>query len=159
SMDRLQIDAAELKDLTQLLDEIEDEFESFESDEELHRATTVAHELPSRIRRTLNAFRLGQMSGVLRISGYDIDQDRIGPRPPAWRERPVPSTTHREELLLLILSSLLGDPFCWTTQQNGRLIHDVLPIKGHETTQIGSSSEALLTWHTEDAFHPMRGDF
>jgi Fe(II)/alpha-ketoglutarate-dependent arginine beta-hydroxylase len=158
-MDRLHIDAAELKDLTQLLDQIEYEFDSFESDEELHRVTTFAHELPSGIRRTLNAFRLEQMSGVLCISGYDVDQDRIGPTPAHWRERPVPSTARREELLLLLFSSLLGDPFCWTTQQNGRLIHDVLPIKGHEKEQLGSSSETLLTWHTEDAFHPLRGDF
>ncbi len=54
---------------------------------------------------------------------------------------------------------MLGDPFCWATQQNGRLVHDVLPIKGHEHEQLGSSSAAVLSWHTEDAFHPLRGDF
>lgn len=36
---------------------------------------------------------------------------------------------------------------------------DVLPIKGHENEQLGPSSDSLLTWHTEDAFHPLRGDF
>lgn len=158
-MDRLQIDAAELKELTELLDEIEGEFDSFESGSELHRATVFAHELPTRIRHALNAFRLEQMSGVLCISGYPIDDDRIGQTPAHWRDRPYPSTAHREELLLLLFSSLVGDPFCWATQQDGRLIHDVLPIKGHENEQLGSSSEALLTWHTEDAFHPLRGDF
>lgn len=158
-MDRLQIDATELQDIMQLLDKIEGEFGSFESDEELHRAITYAQELPSRIRRTLNAFRLEQLSGVLCISGYPVDHERIGPTPAHWRDRPDPSSAHHEELLLLLLSSLLGDPFCWATQQNGRLIHDVLPIKGHENEQLGSSSEAVLTWHTEDAFHPLRGDF
>jgi Fe(II)/alpha-ketoglutarate-dependent arginine beta-hydroxylase len=158
-MDRLHISATELQDITELLDNIESEFGSFESDAELHRATTFAHELPGRIRATLNAFRLEQLSGVLRVSGYAVDQERIGLTPPHWRDRPVPSSTHREELLLLLLSSLLGDPFCWATQQDGRLIHDVLPIKGHEQKQLGSSSESLLTWHTEDAFHPLRGDF
>jgi Fe(II)/alpha-ketoglutarate-dependent arginine beta-hydroxylase len=119
----------------------------------------LAHQLPDRVRLFLNAFRLEQLSGVLCISGYEVDQKRLGTTPAHWRDRPSPSPAHREELLLLTFGSLLGDPFSWGTQQDGRLIHDVVPIKGHENEQLGSSSEALLTWHTEDAFHPYRGDF
>jgi Fe(II)/alpha-ketoglutarate-dependent arginine beta-hydroxylase len=158
-MDRLEIDATERRELTRLLAEIEGDFENLESDEALQRLTVCAHELPSRIRSTLNAFRMEQMSGVLCISGYVVDQDRVGPTPAHWRDRPTPSPTRREDLLLILFSSLLGDPFGWATQQDGKLIHDVLPIKGHEHEQLGSSSEAPLTWHTEDAFHPLRGDF
>lgn len=156
-MDRLEIDTTERLALMRLLDEIEGGFEDFESGDALDRAKVLAHELPHRIRRTLNDFRRERMSGVLCISGYVVDQDRVGPTPAHWRTRP--STTQREELLLILFSSLLGDPFGWATQQNGRLIHDVLPIKGHEQQQLGSSSDSLLTWHTEDAFHPLRGDF
>jgi Fe(II)/alpha-ketoglutarate-dependent arginine beta-hydroxylase len=158
-MDRLEIDTAERQAVTQLLDEAEDGLRDLEYNEVLHRATVFAHELPQRIRRTLNAFRLEQLSGVLCISGYAVDQDRVGPTPAHWRDLTTPSTTRREELLLILLSSLLGDPFGWATQQDGKLIHDVLPIKGQEHEQLGSSSESLLTWHTEDAFHPLRGDF
>jgi Fe(II)/alpha-ketoglutarate-dependent arginine beta-hydroxylase len=158
-MDKLRLDTAELKELNQLLDALEGDFANLDSEEALQRATIVAHELPGRIRSALNAFRLEQMSGVLCLSGYVVDQERAGPTPGHWRDRSAPSATHREELLLVLFSSLLGDPFSWATQQNGRLIHDVLPIKGHEHEQLGSSSEAPLTWHTEDAFHPLRGDF
>jgi Fe(II)/alpha-ketoglutarate-dependent arginine beta-hydroxylase len=158
-MDQLELETAELSALMQLLDQIEDGLDHLESDELLHRATVFAHELPSRIRLTLNAFRLERASGLLRISGYVVDQQRLGPTPAHWRDRSAASTARREELLLLLFSSLLGDPFGWATQQDGRLIHDVLPIKGHEREQLGSSSECLLTWHTEDAFHPLRGDF
>jgi Fe(II)/alpha-ketoglutarate-dependent arginine beta-hydroxylase len=158
-MDRLEMDAAELRAVTELLDELEDGFESFDSDEVLHQATVLAHQLPARIRSYLNAFRLEQLSGVLCISGYVVDQDRLGSTPAHWRDRPRRSPAHREELLLVLLGSLIGDPFGWATQQDGRLVHDVIPIRGHENEQLGSSSESLLTWHTEDAFHPMRGDF
>ena len=158
-MDKLEIDAAELKAVNELLDAFEGEFGQLDSDQALHRATVLAHQLPHRIRLYLNAFRLGQLAGVLCISGYQVDQERVGPTPAHWRERPFPSTAHREELLLILYGSLLGDPFSWATQQDGRLIHDVLPIQGHENEQLGSSSEALLTWHTEDAFHSLRGDF
>lgn len=158
-MDRLQIAPAELTEIVRLLDEIEADCKDLEADDTLQRATVYAHELPSRIRKAMTDFRLENMSGVLCISGYVVDQDRAGPTPTHWRSRPAPSTTHREELLLILLSSLIGDPFGWATQQDGRLIHDVLPIKGHEHEQLGSSSESVLTWHTEDAFHPLRGDF
>lgn len=158
-MDKLELDTAELRELTQLLDEIEDGCGELESSETLLHCVVLAHRLPGRLRFAFNDFRLGQMSGVLCVSGYPVDQERIGPTPPHWRDRPFPSTARREELLLILFSSLLGDPFCWATQQDGRLIHDVLPIKGHENEQLGSSSEASLTWHTEDAFHPLRGDF
>lgn len=158
-MDRLEIDTAEMDAVNRLLDEIESDFEHLDSHDALHRATVLAHRLPTRIRLHLNALRLGQLSGVLCISGYQVDQDRLGPTPRHWRDRPSPSTAHREELLLILYGSLLGDPFSWATQQDGRLIHDVLPIQGHENEQLGSSSESLLTWHTEDAFHPLRGDF
>lgn len=158
-MDKLEIDATEQLSLTHLLDDTENDFENLDSDDSLNKITVLAHELPRRIRITLNAFRREQMSGLLRISGYAVDQDRVGRTPAHWRDWPSPATTRREELLLLLFSSLVGDPFGWATQQNGRLIHDVLPIKGHEDEQLGSSSESLLTWHTEDAFHPLRGDF
>jgi Fe(II)/alpha-ketoglutarate-dependent arginine beta-hydroxylase len=159
SMDALELDAAERRAVKEILDEFEGDFERLDSPEVLHRITVLAHQLPIRIRLHLNAFRLEQLSGVLRIAGHVVDQERLGPTPAHWRDRPVPSPAHREELLLLMYSSLLGDPFCWATQQNGRLIHDVIPIKGHENEQLGSSSESLLTWHTEDAFHRLRGDF
>jgi Fe(II)/alpha-ketoglutarate-dependent arginine beta-hydroxylase len=158
-MDKLEIDAAEQATIAGLLDEFEDEFGRLDSEEALHRATVLAHELPARVRIALNAFRLEQLSGVLCISGHVVDQDRLGPTPAHWRERRDPSPAHREELLLILYGSLIGDPFGWETQQDGRLVHDVIPIRGHENEQLGSSSKSLLTWHTEDAFHPLRGDF
>lgn len=158
-MDRLEIDAAELREIDRLLDEAEGELTDLDSDEALQCATVLAHRLPARIRRCLNEFRLERMSGVLCISGYVVDQERLGATPAHWREREGSSRAHREELLLVLYGSLLGDPIGWATQQDGRLVHDVVPIRGHEHEQLGSSSESLLTWHTEDAFHPLRGDF
>jgi hypothetical protein len=117
SMDRLQIDQIELDNINRLLDKSEAELEDLEAEESLHQAAVLAHQLPSRIREHLNAFRLGQLSGVLCISGYVTDQARLGPTPAHWRDRPDPSPAHREEMLLVMLGSLIGDPFAWATQQ------------------------------------------
>jgi Fe(II)/alpha-ketoglutarate-dependent arginine beta-hydroxylase len=157
-MDQLEMSADELRAIERVLDECEGELEDIESDAALRQITVFAHELPKRLRSALNAYRLERMSALFRLSGYVVDQERVGPTPSHWRDRAT-DRTHREELLLAMFSSLIGDPFGWATQQDGRLVHDVLPIPGHEQEQLGTSSECELTWHTEDAFHPMRGDF
>jgi Fe(II)/alpha-ketoglutarate-dependent arginine beta-hydroxylase len=158
-MERLVLTDSERRDMCNLLDALERRYPRADSDDFLNAAPVITHELPKRIRVALNDFRLGLLSGTLTISGYPVDQDRIGPTPGHWRERQAEPPTLREELLLVLYASLVGDPFGWVTQQDGHLIHDVLPIRGHEHEQLGSSSEELLTWHTEDAFHPLRSDF
>lgn len=150
---------SELDHVNRLLDEHAGDLWPLDTEEALHEAAVLAHQLPTRVLERLDAFRLERLSGVLCISGYEVDQDRLGPTPEHWRARPERSPAHREELMLVMLGSLIGHAFAWSTQQDGRLIHDVIPIKGHEHEQLGSSSEALLTWHTEDAYHPLRGDY
>lgn len=59
----------------------------------------------------------------------------------------------------MLYSALLGEPFGWATQQDGHLVHDIFPIRQHENDQLGMGSKELLTWHTEDAFHPYRSDY
>jgi Fe(II)/alpha-ketoglutarate-dependent arginine beta-hydroxylase len=93
------------------------------------------------------------------ISGYPMDQEKIGPTPGHWKNKQGRSRAMEEEILLVLFGSLLGDCIGWATQQDGYVVHDILPIKGHETEQLGSGSEQLLWWHTEDAFHPYRGDY
>ena len=158
-MKQLELSQAERTEISQLLDAMEEQCPSQESPEFLETVSVFAHEIPRRIRAALTAFRHEDYSGTFSISGWEVDQERLGPTPAHWRNQPSPSPARREELLLLMYASLLGDPFGWATQQDGHLIHDVLPIRGHEYEQIGSSSHSLLTWHTEDAFHPLRSDF
>jgi Fe(II)/alpha-ketoglutarate-dependent arginine beta-hydroxylase len=62
-------------------------------------------------------------------------------------------------MYFILLASLFGDVFGWMSQQNGYIIHDILPIKGHESEEISSCSEGGLSLHTEDAFHPFRADY
>jgi len=50
-------------------------------------------------------------------------------------------------------ADLLGVP------PDGRLLNDVLPVRGHEQTQTGAGSTAALEFHVEDAFDDDRCDF
>jgi enduracididine beta-hydroxylase len=132
---------------------------SVEDDAFLAQAPVYAHELPRGVRRTLADFRLREPAGLCLLRGLPLDETRLGPTPAHWKAKPHPSPTLEEDILFFLAASLLGDPVGWSTQQEGYILHDILPIVGHEKEQLGSGSETLLTWHTEDAFHPFRTDY
>jgi Fe(II)/alpha-ketoglutarate-dependent arginine beta-hydroxylase len=146
--------------ILRLVGDLANRYPSAEDPDFLFNAPVFAHELPFRVRQVLNEFRLREPAkAICRIAGYPIDDRGIGPTPAHWKERQRHCAAAREEILLVLLGSLLGDPIAWSTQQDGAVVHDIAPIKGHEHEQMGSGSAEELAWHTEDAFHPFRGDY
>lgn len=83
--------------------------------------------------------------------------DAPGPTPEHWKSAPGPAT-EALDIALLLIGAVLGDVFGWTGQQDGRLVHNILPSQGYEHLQVGASSTTALAWHTEDAFHPRRAE-
>jgi Fe(II)/alpha-ketoglutarate-dependent arginine beta-hydroxylase len=158
-MKRFVLTGEERRHVESLVRGIAARYQSAEDPHFLHEATLLAQELPRRVREFFNDFRLLETSGYCVLSGYEVDFDKIGRTPPHWKHRNGHSPTLEEETLLVLCGSLVGDVFGWATQQEGFLIHDVLPIRGLEKEQLGSGSEELLWWHTEDAFHSYRGDY
>lgn len=122
-------------------------------------ATTLAQEIPRPVRAELNGFRLTEGAPLLLIRGYPVDDEVLGPTPTHWSRRVESSYVTRVEALLTLCSCVLGDPIGWASQQAAAIIQDILPIKGDDWSQISSASRAALTLHTEDAFHPYRGDY
>lgn len=146
--------------VTPLLREISSRYASVESPEFLRDVTIYSHELPRPLRSFLQDFKLLEpQAGCCLISGYPVDDAKIGPTPSHWKIRPENSPVFEEEIFLILCGSILGDVFGWATQQDGRIVHNVMPIKGHENEQLGTGSEQLLWWHIEDAFHPYRSDY
>jgi Fe(II)/alpha-ketoglutarate-dependent arginine beta-hydroxylase len=155
----LHLTDPEIKSINHLLTTLKSEFSSAEDAAFINYASCFAHELPKRVRWLLNEFKLTESEAICCISGYAIDDHKIGQTPVHWKNRTATTSTIEEQMLVVLYGSLLGDVFGWSTQQNGYLVHDILPIKGHENEQLGTGSEQLLWWHTEDAFHPYRGDY
>lgn len=156
---RVEVTDDILSDTQRLIRDIESRHSTIEDRDFLEMASTYTQELPRALRRALNEFRLAEPAGLCLVSGWPVDDERIGPTPEHWEAKPVPPPTLDEEIFFFLCSSLLGDAIGWSTQQDGYIMHDILPIRGHETEQLGSSSETTLTWHTEDAFHPYRADY
>jgi Fe(II)/alpha-ketoglutarate-dependent arginine beta-hydroxylase len=156
---RFELSAREVEAIGELLAELETRFDSSECPERLTDISLAAHRLPQRLRSFLLDFRNTAPAGAYIVGGWPVKDDQIGPTPPHWAKTPSPSPTLQEELLLLLIGSIVGEVFGWATQQDGRIVHDLLPIREHEDEQLGSGSKQLLWWHTEDAFHPFRADY
>ncbi|MFE7525464.1 TauD/TfdA family dioxygenase [Kitasatospora sp. NPDC057542] len=92
--------------------------------------------------------------GLFVLRGLEIDDTDLGPTPGHWST--VGDAGALWDVVLLLVSTLMGTPIAWDGQQEGRFVHNIVPSPGHESEQTGASSSVLLTPHTEDAFHPGR---
>ena len=156
----LSLSAHEVTAVQALAREIALEHKSVEDAEFMRRATVYAHELPRRVRQFLNDFKLLEPAlGVCVVSGYPVDNNRIGKTPSHWKWRVDAATSLEEQIVFVLYACLLGDHFAWATQQDAHLIHDVFPIESNRDEQLSTGSEQDLWWHTEDAFHPLRADY
>ncbi|MFE5751556.1 hypothetical protein, partial [Bacillus tropicus] len=154
-----KLNESEIREINGLLNDICLQYDSSESEELYRNLNVLAAELPRSLRTFINHFKLEEKSGCCLIQGYPVNDELIGMTPVHWNERKAPSPTLHEEIIFALVGTLLGQPFGWETQQNGYVIHDILPIDGHENEQISSGSEEPIWWHIEDAFHPYRPDY
>jgi Fe(II)/alpha-ketoglutarate-dependent arginine beta-hydroxylase len=115
--------------------------------------------LPPRLRQFLETFRRTESSAGLLVHGFPVDDTAVGPTPEHWEQVVGPGTTLEQEIFLAMCATALGDPFTFSTLQLGRMIQNILPIRGDEQRQSGHGSETLLEFHTEDGFHPGRCDY
>lgn len=115
--------------------------------------------LPSRLKAFLENFRRTEPAAALLVHGFPVDDGAVGPTPEHWERLADPAATKEQELFLAMCATALGDPFTWSTLQLGRMIQNILPIRGDEERQSGHGSATLLEFHTEDGFHPGRCDY
>jgi hypothetical protein len=158
-MYRLELTNEDVGIILPLVKEVASRHGSVEEPDFLDNASTYAQELPRQLRLFLNAFRLKEPSGVCLISGYPVDDSKIGKTPAHWKKGAGSSSTKEEEVFLSLCSALLGEAFAWAHQRDGLICQDLVPIKQHANEMLGSGSELELVWHTEDARYSYRGDY
>jgi hypothetical protein len=156
---RFELINEEVGAILPLVREVASQHSSAEDSDFLNGVSTYAQELPRRLRRFLNAFRLTEPSGVCVVSGYPVDDSKIGKTPAHWRKGPDVSSTTEEEVFLSLCGALLGDAVAWAHQRDGLICQDLVPVEAHKEQMLGSGSELDLVWHTEDARYSYRGDY
>lgn len=124
-----------------------------EEDEWFERAEMTFHAMPEPVRRAVVRFRHRSNDyGVLLLRGLPSDPELPGT--PADGGRSREKCTFYSEFWLSAFGSALGDPISYAQQKKGELFQTVAPTRGHERLLSSDSSESLLDFHTETAFHP-----
>lgn len=142
-----------------LIENLQNRFETVEQEQFADYCKLVAHEMPFRLRKLFDDFRNRRLeNGYLLLEGFPINDEAIGPTPSHWDASWVNAMTLREEIFQCLISSCLGDIFGWLTQENGRYLRHIVPIESDRKEQLGGSSDVVLLWHVEEAFHPQRAD-
>jgi L-asparagine oxygenase len=111
--------------------------------------------LPMPVLDLLTAFRDQEAAPAVIIRGFPVSDGEIGATPRHWKDG---GAGERQEIYCLLLAAILGQVFAWATLQDGRLVQDVVPIRGQQQAQTGHGT-VELAWHTEDGFHPYRCDY
>lgn len=159
-MRALQLNAKQSKDISDLLQTLVTRYHTPCEESFLVRAKAYAGELPPDILIALNEFRYrDDHNGTFLLRGFEINNDRLEATPQTTGREMDEASAAREGFFLILLTSLLGEVFGWSTQRNGALINNIIPVKNHETEQLSTGSAVDLDWHTEEAFHPFRADF
>ncbi|MET9951754.1 TauD/TfdA family dioxygenase [Streptomyces sp. NPDC006339] len=148
-----ELDRFAVDELTRAAQKILDEFGSPATRPELlARVADTAAGLSGRTRHHCRP--VDTEDGLFVLRGLPLDDADIGPTPLSWAT--AEDSGALWDVLLLLLSTVMGNPLAWEGQQNGRFVHNIVPSPGHEQEQTGASSAVLLSPHTEDAFHPGR---
>jgi alpha-ketoglutarate-dependent taurine dioxygenase len=158
-MDKYTFSPHELVQIRALIEECQNSFDSAESESFIKQSRLLASKLPRDLLCFLTDLATNQEhSGLVLISGFSPLKP-LPLTPKTWFKEDSYHPDFESDYLAIILASILGDPFGFETQQKGKLIHDIVPIKGREYHQEGASSLQMLNFHCEDTFHPHRADF
>ena len=113
--------------------------------------------LPEPLRYEVSRFRRHSgPTGSLLLRNLPVDGHALADTPT------VPGAVQRDasvsSAVLMMIAHGLGDPIAFRSEKAGALVQDVVPVPGQEDMQ-GNAGSVLLTFHTENAFHPHRPDY
>ncbi|MBB5158463.1 TauD/TfdA family dioxygenase [Saccharopolyspora phatthalungensis] len=114
-------------------------------------------DLPATLRTTIRRFRRDTgTTGALVVGGLPLGPDGVPDTP--TQDGSVQRTATVPAAVLMMFAAGLGDPASFRPEKSGALVQDVVPVPGKEEFQ-GNAGSVLLSFHTENAFHPHRPDF
>lgn len=128
---------------------------------DVDRAMTTAHKafalLPEdQLRTVLDFGRHVDMPGVILVE--NLPRDPVLPPTPTDGGPCPDKPSYVAEGVLLGLSGLLGEPVSFTTEKDGRVVHDVIPTAAGAATQTSQGSAVFLNFHN-DIVHDARGRY
>jgi len=118
-----------------------------------------ATELPFELKKAVYRFKLGEESNCLVIQNLPVNFTDNIRTPSNYESKSEKCFFTKDEIFLVLVSSLLGEVFTWDSIQEGNIINNIMPIKEHAAKIQSSGYENFFDLHTEDAFHPLSGEY
>ena len=139
---------------------IEVDLATLSPDEMVDLALAVPQILPSDVRRRILEFKRRAPEGdVLLLRGLIPSSVQIPESVTSSSALPAGPVAQRAALLLVGVSTMFGEPFNYSSLWGGRLVQNMIPVKGKEYQQTSQSSSGTLDWHVEDGFREDRCDY
>ncbi|MFB7784419.1 clavaminate synthase Cs1 [Streptomyces vinaceus] len=125
----------------------------------LRDAGKLSTELPQEIAEALDAFgRAGNEDGYLVLRGLPVEADEDLPATPTSTPAPVGRGRLNMEAFLALFGRRLGLHTGYAELRSGTVYHDVYPSPGaHHLSS--ETSETLLEFHTEMAYHTLQPNY
>jgi len=125
----------------------------------IKNSSILATELPYNLRQFIHNFKVSIDDNDRACLISQLPINNTSNTPLAINYTNLISEINKDEMLLLLIGSLLGDVFGWKEEQGGNLVHDVMPIPEHKNKQISTGAYQDIYLHTEEAFHDYSSDY
>jgi L-asparagine oxygenase len=147
----------DVNEVHQVIQKLTNKFQTIENNDFQDECAHLAQQLPESLKKVIAQTKVTfEDKGYLIVSGFSIDDEKIGDSPASW-DVPWDNNAYlEEEVFQCLLTAVAGRVFGWRTQENGRFLRHITPMKKDAMEQLGGSSKVSLLWHTEEAFHPAR---
>jgi L-asparagine oxygenase len=123
----------------------------------LHAAAVVQTLLPDSVRDALHRLRTDSADvAAVVLSSVLPGGIEVSPTPRCWQHAGDGRTNFAAETVLAGVMLAIGRPMAFASQQQGRLVQNIVPAKGDELAQASQGSLSFLQWHVEDAFTDLR---
>ncbi|MBF9068082.1 TauD/TfdA family dioxygenase [Streptacidiphilus fuscans] len=121
---------------------------SLDPDWSTARYRQIFSQLPTeQLQQILDFGRHSDTAGVGYVRNLPVDPE-LPPTPVDGGPSRL-KKTFVSEGVLLGLTGMLGEPVGFTTEKDGQLVHDVIPVSGGETTQTNMGSSTFLNFHND----------
>ena len=112
--------------------------------------------VPQRIKNELEGFRDRKRAGAILMRNLPLG-NHIPPTPlDPFAKQPI--LTLRTETFLVLLATIVAEPFSFCEWDAGHMVHNKYPIKSHREVQFGSNAVEFLV-HTETPFREFSPDY
>lgn len=156
SFNKLKLTTLEAKKVDYIVSKVTEEESLADISQKITLIKKYSCRLPIRILEFLKEFQysINQESRLCLISNLIVNESERTPLRIADQHY-----FSKDDYLICMISSFLGEVFGWQEEQNGRIVHDIVPLADHENSQESTGSSQIIYWHTDEAFHDFSADY